>query len=361
VIPVALAAAEMRGKVSGRDLITAMAMGLETTCRLRRVPDFCLAVSGWVGEVHATFGAAVVAGKILGLDHEKMREAMGLAYSQAAGSIQAFYDGSLATRLQQGFSARSGLLSAILAKRGLTGTKNFLEGKAGFYPVYYRGIPYDLNRLTERMGEQFELLGVAMKPYPTCGFNLGPIENVLDIIQKNRLREPEISEVFLRINQRMYTNVCTPLENRYRPSTVVDAMFSLPYTVGTAVYRGDVFLEDFTPQAIGEKDRLRVVDKVKFIVDPAVEEESVEKNLPLSLHIAEVKTKNGKAFSQKMLYARGFPQKPMTLSEDCTRKLKKCIPFAAKSIPQERGEQLVGMTSALEDLEDVSSLVKILQ
>jgi len=359
IVPVALATAELRGKVSGKELITALVLGIDTTIRLRQVPDFCLAVSGWVGEVHSTFGAAATAGKILGFPQEEMSHALGIAYSQAASTVQPFFDGALVTRVQQGFAARSGLLAAVLAGRGITGAKNFLEGKAGFYPVYYRGINYDINRLVDGIGERYEVLNLAIKPYPSCGFTHAAIENVIEIMQQNQLSAEDIDEVLLRVNQRMYTNVCQPVEARYRPQTVVDAMFSLPYTVGTAMLRGDVFLDDFTDEAIKDSERLKMTDKVKIVVDEDIDQESIKLNLPLSLHVAEIKTKSGKSFSQKMLYVKGYPQKPMTL-EDCALKLRRCIPFAAKSFSEGRVNQLIEMVKDLEQLEDVTSLIKLL-
>jgi len=359
VVPVALAAAEMCGKVTGKDIIIAVVVGAEVMCRMRLVPDFCIGVSGWTGEVYGAFGGAITAGKVTGLTREEMGHALGLAYSQAAGNAQPIYDGALATRLQQGFSARAGLLSTILATNGITGPQDFLEGRAGFYPVYYRGIDYDISRLFHRIGEKYEFLNIATKPYPCCGFLMAPIENVIDIMHQNNMNHQDISKIVVRVNQRMYNTVCAPPETKYRPQTLADAMFSLPYVVGTAILSGDVSLEDFSAEAIADPERLKTAGKVEIIVDEGIERESKELNLSLSLHEVEVETKSGQRFLQKMYHAKGFPQKPMTM-EDFTEKARKCTHYAVKPFPDSRLEELKEFVTHLEEQKDASYLTKFL-
>jgi 2-methylcitrate dehydratase PrpD len=358
-VPTALAAAESYGEVSGKEFIAAVVAGSEIAIRMRLVPDYCLGLSGWSSELHQNFGSAITAGKIMKLSASEMWNALGLAYAQAGSNFQGFRDGADAVKLQQGFSARTGLVSVMLAKRGITGARDFLEGKAGFYPVYYRGINYNIDRLMDGIGEKYEVLGLATKLYPTTGFLNGPIENVLDIIRKNQLSKEDIDKVVLLVGKRMYNNTCEPQALKYRPKTEVDAVFSMPYAVGTAIYRGDVFLDDFFPEAIKDHERLREIDKIEPVLDQDIEEEAKELNLPLSLHVVEVKTKNGKKFSQKMLYAKGSPQKPMTF-EDCAEKFKRCAHFAVKKIPEDKLIQLIEMINTLEQEKDVRSLTNFL-
>jgi len=88
VVPAALAAVELKGGTNGEELITAMVLGAEILNRMRLVPDRCIGVSGWTGEIYGGFGSAITAGKILGLTNDEMVNAMGLAYGQAAGNAQ---------------------------------------------------------------------------------------------------------------------------------------------------------------------------------------------------------------------------------------------------------------------------------
>ena len=359
VVPVALAAAETCGKVDGKKLITAVVVGAEVMCRMRLVPDFCIGVSGWAGEVYGAFGGAITAGKVIGLTREKVGHALGLAYSQAAGNAQPIYDGTLATRLQQGLSARAGLLSTILATNGITGPQNFLEGRAGFYPVYYRGMDYDISRLLDNIGEKYEFMNVATKPCPCCGFLMAPIENVIDIMHQNNMNQHDIGKVVVRVNQQMYNTVCAPPEAKYRPRTAADAMFSLPYVVGTAILRGDVSLEDFSADAITDPERLKMADKVEIIVDEDIDQESKELNLALALHELEIETESGRHFSQKIYYAKGFPQKPMTM-EDFAEKARKCSHYAVKPFPDRKVEEVKERVEYLEKQKDIGYLTRLL-
>ena len=359
VVPVALAAADLAGNTDGKALIAAMILGAEIMCRMRLVPDRCIGVSGWTGEIYGAFGGAITAGRILGLSREEMINALGLAYSQASGNAQTIFEGTLSTRLQQGFAARAGFLSAVMARAGLTGPKDFLEGKAGFYPVYYRGLDYDINRLVVGLEEKYEFLNLATKPYPCCGFIMAPIENVLDIMRQNEIAYKDIERVTFHVNQQMYNTVCSPPENKYRPQTPADAMFSLPYAVSTAILTGDVLLEDFSIEAIKKPDRLEFCNRIHIEVDDYIDRESKELNLPLALHEIRLQTKGGKQFSQKLYYSKGFPEKPMAM-EDFFQKIKNCAPLAIKPFSEDKIEALRDIVINLEKQEDTHLLVELL-
>jgi len=359
VVPAALAAAETRDIIDGKSLITSIVVGAEVMSRMRRVPDLCVGVSGWSGEVYGAFGSAITAGKIMGLSKENMRDALGLAYSQASGNAQSIYDGVLATRLQQGFSARAGFLSAILATKGITGPYDFLEGRAGFYPVYYRGMDYDVGRLLNNIGKEYEFMNIATKPYPCCGFLMAPIENVIDIMHKNNITKDNVSKVVVRVNEQMYNMVCRPRETRYKPRTAADAMFSLPYVIATAILHGDVFLGDFYPEAIADSNRLKVADKIEIVVNEFIDKESKELQLALSLHELEIISVSGQHYYQKMYHAKGSPQKPMKM-DDLTEKARKCSHYAIKHVPEDSIEEFKERVVNLESENDMSSLTRLL-
>jgi len=359
VVPIALAASELCSGTNGKDFIAAVVVGAEIMSRMRLVPDLCIGVSGWTGEIFGGFGGAITAGRILGLTEDQMWNALGLAFSQASGTSQTIYDGVLATRFQQGFSARAGFVSARLAQKGLTGVRNFLDGKAGFYPVYYRGLKYNIGRLLDNIGEKYEFLNIATKPYPSCGFNMGPIENILDIMREQHLKATDISKIRLHVNQQMYNTVCAPPETRYRPETIADAMFSLPYVLGTATLKGSVELDDFMGDVMKDPKRLEMADKVEINVDSDIDKESKKLGLALSLHVMDVETKSGTVFSKKLYYAKGFPQKPMTL-EDCTQKAKRCAPFAVKAVSEQKIKAIRELVENIEDVQDMAPLAMML-
>ena len=163
VLP-ALAIAERLGKVSGKDLITALALG----------QDMALRMSSYLGinhglhysVVYGYFGGTAVVAKLLGLSEEQTVSAFGIAYSQLSGTLQAVEDGSLTKRLQAGFSARGTVLSALLAQKNYEGSKDNIEGRCGFINVYGEG-QSDIEALTADLGKTFYSIYLGFKPYPT--------------------------------------------------------------------------------------------------------------------------------------------------------------------------------------------------
>jgi 2-methylcitrate dehydratase PrpD len=359
IVPTVLAAAELAGGGNGKEVIVASAVGAELMSRMRMVPDLCIGISGWTGEIFGAFGTAVAAGRILALTEKEMWNALGLAFSQSAGTLQSIYDGTMATCLQQGFAARAGVLSARMALEGITGAREFLEGRAGFYPVYYRGMKYDIRRLIDGLGADYRFLNFATKPYPCCGFILAPIENLMGLMRENHLTIDDVAQIEVRVNDQMYNVVCFPEDAKCKPNSDFDAIWSLPYVLGTVMVRGDVWLQDFTIEAIRDPKRLSASKKVHVIRDKEIDKESKALNLALSLHSMEIRTNDGRKLSRKLYHAKGFPQNPMTL-EECAEKARKCAPFAVKVFPEEKVNFLRELIDRIEKMRRITELTSIL-
>jgi len=242
---------------------------------------------------------------------------------------------------------------------GLSGAKNFWSGTAGFYPTYFRGIKYNTSKLIEALGNDYQILNVATKPYPACGFTMAPIDNVINIIETQSLKASQIKKIRIRTNEQMYRTVCTPLENKYQPKTKGDALFSLPYTIATAVIKGDVRLEDFSEDVLNNENRLEMMQKIEIINDEEMTKEAVEINLPLGTHTIEVLCNNGTKHVNKLNFSTGFPQKPMTL-EECANKAKKVLPFSFQPLQDEKIDALKDTIENLEELEDINYLLNFI-
>src|SRR5947209_15361761 len=129
-----LAVCDSLGDVTGRDVPSAVALGLDVSCRIALA---CTLDRGW----HRTaalgvFGATAASGKLIGLTPEQMLAAFGIAYSHAAGNRQCILDGALTKRLQAGQAASAGVFSAVLAQTGFTGARNVFNGRFGFLELY---------------------------------------------------------------------------------------------------------------------------------------------------------------------------------------------------------------------------------
>jgi 2-methylcitrate dehydratase PrpD len=159
-----------------------------------------------------TFGAAAAAGKILKLDHDQMINALGIAYSPAAGNSQCYVDGALTVRVQQGLSAKAGALSAVLAGRGITGAEEFFEGKFGYFNIYHRG-QFDRDILLKDYGSHFEGIHVSQKPlYSCCKFNHASMDAARTLVREYQVKPHQIDTIKAVVtSQEVYNFVCDPI------------------------------------------------------------------------------------------------------------------------------------------------------
>jgi 2-methylcitrate dehydratase PrpD len=357
VVPAALAAAELAGGCNGKEFLTAIAVGIDVLCRLaaaNRVPP---GISGMNATFQcAYFACAGVAGRLLGLNRTQMIHAMGLAYTQTAGNSQNLLEGTLATRLNQGLAAQGGLNAAIFAWIGFTAAKDVLEGKFGYYPVYQRD-EYDRHVLLNDLGRRYEGVNVTTKLYPCCMHTHAAIDAILSIRRESDITVDQIARIVVRVNQQGFNFVCFPVERTQRPETIPEAQFSLPYIVAVALIKGEVRLEDFTAVALRNRAVFDLASKVECEVDPEIEQQAGTKVTPA---VIEVHMANGGQFRVRVNERKGSPANPVSFDE-VIKKFRQCAAFSSNPLPQAAVEQLADRINQIEQLEDVSEIVKLLQ
>lgn len=357
VVPAALAAAELRGGVSGADFIAAIAAGLETICRLGVATQIGIVESGYMyTSLFGHFAATVAAGRVLGLDQAQMVNALGIAYSQVAGNHQVTRDGALTKRMQPGFAAKSALMSVQLAQRGVRGAQATFEGADGFLRVYLHD-RVDRAALRDGLGEDFEFSQLSYKPYPCCRLNHTGIDAALALRAKHGLRPGEIKQVRIGINRQAYEAVCTPIEVRKAPRTVVHAQFSLPYTVAAALVDGGVRLGHFDQGALGREDILALAQRVDPFIDDEIEREWGRNVTPASMHI---EMNDGSTHSLRVNLPLGHPERPMTRAA-MEAKAVDCFRAAALPLHADGAARLREAVESLETCADVRVLTQLLQ
>ncbi|MBN2062752.1 MAG: MmgE/PrpD family protein [Deltaproteobacteria bacterium] len=353
VIPAALAIAERTGNVDGRKFLSAVVSGIDVICRLGEASNISPSELGFMyTSLYGIFGAAVACGKLLGFDEERMLNAVGIAYSQAAGNFQCIADGALTKRMQAGFAAMGGVNSALIASMGLTGARNSLEGEKGLFQVYLRG-NYDPAKLTANLGKHFGVVDLSFKPYPCCR-NCHPfIDATLELANENDIPVDNVEEVRATCSE-VARLLCEPLEAKQRPRTFVDAQFSIPWVIATALVKRKVSLRDFTPEAILDESVIRISSNVKTFVDPRMEARTT------TPAIIEIKMKgSGKIFSKRVDIAKGNPAEPMSWQELC-EKFKDCAGCGVRDIPKENVNKLLDIFSGFEDVEDISNVIRLI-
>jgi len=334
----ALAVAEKMHS-SGKVLITAVALGVDMTCRLALASNL---FHGWHNTATVgIFGAAAAAGKVLGLDQVQLVNAFGIAYSQASGNRQGRHDGALTKRLQPAFSTKAGVISAILAQRGTTGAKNVLQGKWGFFRLYHdHARDYDPDRwgisLRDELGTRFEGVNLGAKPYPCVRCAHAPIDGALQLAMTHNIRPENVVEVTIYANELVKDTAGGPFVIRTDPE--VDAKFSIPYTVAVALSRKEVTLDHFKENIIRNPELGKLAAKVKVVVDPEFE----GSRSPVGPIKIRVKMEDGREFSNRVEFAKGHLQNPMSELE-FYEKFRDCVRHCAKPISEQNSERLLHM------------------
>lgn len=351
-VPTALAIAEMRGHVSGKQLITAIAVGEDLATRLNLAVNPANKGFDPTG-VCMALGTAAITGKLLGLKEEKMLSALGIAFNQAAGSPQGTMDGGLVVRVSQGLTSRVGIVSALLASKGITGIKNIMQGEFGFFRLFSQDQP-NLEILTDQLGKRFENAKMAcFKKHPSCGLTSSTIDGVLELINEHRFSPEEVERITVRVSTPVYTIVGHPF--KVGSNSQVDAQFSISYTVASAIIRKSSKLEHFTEQYIIDPKVQEVASKVQAIADEELDKVPTE----MKSMIMEIELKDGEKFSKFIRYPRGSPQNPMS-NEEIKEKFRNCANYAPKLPTNRVCEKIISLIGRLEKVDDVCEIINLL-
>ena len=347
VFPSALAAAETRGKVSGKDFITALVAGVEITCRLGLA---CTRPLSWIRTTTCgTFGAAAAAGKILGLNYEELKNALGIAYSQSSGNAQCLVEGRLVKRLQPGFASQAGVISAFLARSGITGPERYLVGKFGFFPLYEHN-QFNEDSIVENLGTRHSILSLSIKSYPCCRMTHASIDAALSIREFVKDRLDTIEKIEVLVPKMPAEMVGKPFE--IGPNPQVDAQFSIPYTVSVALIRGDVFLQDFEVPNIIDEKVLSLAKKVKVVEAPDFPAKE------MSYAALTVKMVDGREFRKEVRAPIGSVENPLT-KEQCYEKFRKCLEYSKLDLDAVVIDELIEAVEELEKLDDVGRISRL--
>jgi 2-methylcitrate dehydratase PrpD len=359
VIPAALSICE-REKADGKTFITAVVIGYEL---MTRIGDAFLGTQYYEG-FHPTgtcgvFGAAAAGAKVLKLDKEKIVKALGIAGTQAAGLEEWKADGSWIKRLHPGKAAHSGLLSALLAQRGYTGPSTIMEGENGFLKGFSFERKWDVSKILDDLGKEYRGYGTSFKPYACCRFSHQVIDATLALVNQHNIQGKDIEEVTVRICTTFHSTLFNPPERRYKPGTVVDAQFSIPYTVAVTILRRQALQTEFTNDTIKDPEILALTAKVKGIADLEYEKLYPDK-YPTTVTI---RTKSGNEYSQYTEIPKGDPENPIykedpkIFNSEIEEKFTKLV---KSSLFKERVEPLIKTVNELDKISDINMLTRYL-
>ena len=351
IVPAVLAVAERRGAVPGRELITAVAIGQDIFARLRRNV-------GWrkdwnLSTVLGVFAGAAATSRILGLPEAEAAHSLGIASMQSSGVMEVVAGtGSNLRAMYAGFSAKGAALATLLAEKGVTGVERLFEGGYGVLQTYFGG-RYDRDAILKDLGRDYQGSTTLYKLWPSVGTSHSHISATIGIVVDHDIAAEDITEIRVHVGD-YHELMCEPLDVRHAPTTLVDAKFSLPFLVAVAAVRRAVRISDFSAEGLRSPQVLAVARKVVPVADA-----SLNWVLDLPPGRVEIVLRDGRRFTRTGDRVPGNPDEPLTWA-DLGRKFTDCASVAASTEAGERVEEVLSVAQNLENLADVSELVRLL-
>ena len=258
MVPALLAAAEAFD-CSGMDVLVAHTAGYECGSQIGRAVHPFHTETGW----HPTatvgvFAVAAACARLLNLSVEQTETALTLSTSLAAGNKANF--GTMTKSLHVGQCARSGLMAALLARKGFTANADAFAHKQGYFKLFNGDGNFHPERVLETWGAPLDIIepGASYKLYPCCYSTHSPIEAALNLVRDHG---PFKADDIARVDS-WTAPARLAHTDRAQPGTPLEAKFSVQYCVARAVLSGRVLLQDFDVAAFREPAVQRLLARV---------------------------------------------------------------------------------------------------
>ncbi|MBI4308658.1 MAG: MmgE/PrpD family protein [Chloroflexi bacterium] len=346
VVPAAFAIAEHLGGVSGKALLNAVAVATDVQARLVNGAPNAINTPFNSTSMFSHFGAAIAAGKLLGLTESQMLNALGIAYTQAAGNYQAIYEGSLAFRMQIGFGVRNGIFAALMAKAGIDGPHQFLTGRSGLYPTFFKECAQEA--ILKDLGAMFWGARLGFKGYPCNAGMHQALDAVFQVKKAHSIRPEQVMAVDIYGTPNM-ANTCVPIESKRQPRNHMEQEFSLPWAVACALTEERLGLGQFQGSALGDTTKMALAQKVTGHLDPKDTQA-----------YAVITLADGRRLtSQRVGPPTGHPDNPHSLAEMVER-YRDCVTYGPKPLPRENTERAKDLALALQDVQNATEVIRLL-
>ena len=308
LVPVALAVGEKTGS-SGREVLTALVGGLEVMIGIGMPALNKFHLRGFhTTSICGTFASALVTAKLMGLDREKMVEALGISGSFTSGLLECIPSGSWAKRLHAGWAGLCGIVAAELANTGYTGPRTVFEGKLGLYNSFLRSESIDLNVIFKSLGTDWEILNVRPKLYPCCHYLQSYLDCVSFMRREFHLNPKDITKIDCKVAQGAVNIICEPWEKKISPKTSYDARFSLPFAIALMLTKEKAGVEEFSEQYLEDEEIKSLIAIVHYEVEPSYQVKDMPGNV-------SVKLKRGDKHEYQIDQVRGDARHPIQREE----------------------------------------------
>lgn len=349
LVPALLALAHTAGPVDGKTFLAALAVGSDFACRLALALEQPMEQGGWYPPpILAGFGAVAGCANLLGLDAGSVRDALSLMLCQVImpGEIK-YSKGTQIRAVREAFPAQAAVQSCLLARAGVTGFEQPIEGRAGFYALYADN-RFDPDRLLDALGSRYWIEQLTFKPWPSCRGTHAFIEMALAFKARHRLAAADIADISAGIDK-VHTMLFEPDDARRKPSSAIEAKFSVPFCLALALVRGRVTLDDFGEEDLADPQVLALAARIRAVhrQDPAGQ---AGRGGALSLKMA-----SGELLEAEVAHALGCPENPLS-DRQLEEKFVMCASKAAVAIGEGDAIRLANRIMALEECGDVGGL-----
>ena len=345
IIPAVFSLGEALG-ASGRQILEAYATGFEVTAKMA----YSLRDSkhdGWhAPSTLGCFGATAGCAKLLGLNADQTKMAIGITASMASGIVGNF--GTMTKPLHVGLGARNGVLAAKLAQSGFTANSQAIESGFGFFKVLHPTASVNEQPL-EELGQSYALVsdGIRIKPYPCGGLTHQAIDSALEFRAKHNISADMVEAIEVGVTKHTFDRIVFRV-----PQTGIQGKFCMNYLIARAIIDGKIGLHIFSDEAVRDKQVLQLGERVQMQLDPSLNASGAG-GRPCRVTI---RLKNGQTYTRTAEHAKGSLEVPMTEAE-LRAKFLEC---AREAVSESTAGKTLESVQHLETLPDIRPMCQLL-
>ncbi|MFZ9478449.1 MAG: MmgE/PrpD family protein [Steroidobacteraceae bacterium] len=345
VLATLLADAERTGGITGQQLISGCSIAVDVATSIGRSARNTLRF--FRPAMCGALGATAALAHWRGFDASTTRSALGLAYSQLSGTMQAHVEGSPVLPMQIGFNTRAALNAVELAARGIAGPTEFLEGPFGYFTLI--DPEWDRTAL-EHIGTEPSICELSHKPFPSGRATHGGVDGAMSLCAEHGITIESIRQIRVIAPPLVIQLVDRPAKADMAASY---ARLCLPYVAATALLKGSVDVTDFSMESFADPRRLELASRIVVLRDgnPSLN--------ALSPQRVEISVESGREYAMDLPDVLGAPGRPLSRTQHLA-KFRRAATTGLRPLPESGMLQLIELVDRLETVQDVSQLVDAL-
>jgi 2-methylcitrate dehydratase PrpD len=273
----------------------------------------------------------------MGLNLPQTINALSIAASQAAGLVR--QTGTGAHLFESGAACRNGITAAALAKQGMSGQPDIIEGE--------RGLAFAVSGVADpemKLGS-FRIGVCGVKKYPCCFLQMHPIDTTLEVIKKNKITADDVASIQVDHHAGFLGAV-----RYHHPTTEDDSRFSLPHSIAACFLDKKVFLDSYTNEKAVDPKWRAFRNKIKMVSHPEWDTSGISGGKIL----LTFKLKDGREFKEVV----PGTDVPVVVTDAQLR--DKYVACMERIYPKKQYDEAAKLILAMDELKDISGLMKLI-